>query len=108
MWFLLIPPVAVLIAIFWLVSRNRQPRQEAMITIEGYRRGMAALARSMEVPRQPSGLDDPTGITGPPGPRPRHGRAPFGPSAGPGAEGAEGIEAHQPGDTGEMRAREVS
>jgi hypothetical protein len=55
MWFLLIPPVAVLITFVWLVLRNRPPRQEAMITIEGYRRGMAALARSMDVPRQPTG-----------------------------------------------------
>jgi len=46
MWFLLIPPVAVLLAFVWVALRSRPDRtSEAMITIEGYRRSMAALAR---------------------------------------------------------------
>jgi hypothetical protein len=46
MWFLLIPPVAVLLTFVWLAVRSRPARtHEAMITIEGYRRSMAALAR---------------------------------------------------------------
>jgi hypothetical protein len=46
MWFLLIPPVAVLLALAWVALRSRPDRtSEAMITIEGYRRSMAALAR---------------------------------------------------------------
>jgi hypothetical protein len=49
MWFLLIPPVAVLLALAWISLRNRPLRRpEAMITVEGYRRSMAALARPIE------------------------------------------------------------
>jgi hypothetical protein len=49
MWFLLIPPVAVLLALAWIFLRNRPLRRpEAMITVEGYRRSMAALARPIE------------------------------------------------------------
>lgn len=46
MWFLLIPPAALILALVWFTLRSRPDRtSEAMITIEGYRRGMAALAR---------------------------------------------------------------
>ncbi|MCK9899734.1 hypothetical protein CC117_06755 [Parafrankia colletiae] len=46
MWFLLIPPVAMLLALAWFTLRSRPDRtSEAMITVEGYRRSMAALAR---------------------------------------------------------------
>ncbi len=46
MWFLLIPPVAVFLAMLWIAVRARSARTpEALITIEGYRRSMAALAR---------------------------------------------------------------
>jgi hypothetical protein len=46
MWFLLIPPVAVLLTAVWVALRGRPDRtSEAMITIAGYRRSMAALAR---------------------------------------------------------------
>ncbi len=62
MWFLLIPPVAVLLAIAWTALRSRPDRtSEAMITIAGYRRSMAALARPIpdqSGPRSGFGLDD--------------------------------------------------
>ncbi|MCM3923941.1 hypothetical protein ND748_19995 [Frankia sp. AiPs1] len=46
MWFLLIPPVALLLTAVWVALRGRPDRtSEAMITIAGYRRSMAALAR---------------------------------------------------------------
>ncbi|MCK9875767.1 hypothetical protein MXD59_08265 [Frankia sp. Ag45/Mut15] len=46
MWFLLIPPVALVVALVWVAMRSRPDRSsEAMITIAGYRRSMAALAR---------------------------------------------------------------
>ncbi|WP_239312396.1 MULTISPECIES: hypothetical protein [unclassified Frankia] len=55
MWFLLIPPIAVLITLVWLALRSRPERKpEALITVEGYRRSMAALARPMGVPRDQS------------------------------------------------------
>ncbi|CAO5182549.1 conserved hypothetical protein [Frankia sp. AiPs1] len=56
MWFLLIPPVALLMALVWVALRSRPDRSsEAMITIAGYRRSMAALARP--IPLQPSSGD---------------------------------------------------
>ncbi|MCK9897431.1 hypothetical protein [Frankia sp. AgB32] len=62
MWFLLIPPVAVLLAIAWTALRSRPDRSyEAMITIAGYRRSMAALARPIpdqSGPRSGFDLDD--------------------------------------------------
>lgn len=52
MWFLLIPPVALFLAAVWVALRSRPDRTtEAMITIAGYRRSMAALARP--IPAQP-------------------------------------------------------
>jgi hypothetical protein len=46
MWLLLIPPIAVLATVLWITLRARSARTpEALITIEGYRRSMAALAR---------------------------------------------------------------
>lgn len=49
MWFLLIPPVAVLLAVLWITIRTRAARtREALITVEGYRRSMAALARPIQ------------------------------------------------------------
>lgn len=54
MWFLLIPPVAVVLALAWISLRNRPLRQpEAMITVEGYRRSMAALARPVDEQSKP-------------------------------------------------------
>jgi hypothetical protein len=54
MWFLLIPPVALLLTLLWIAVRSRpSSTREAMITIEGYRRSMAALARPAA---EPSGL----------------------------------------------------
>ncbi|CAI7973613.1 conserved hypothetical protein [Frankia sp. Hr75.2] len=53
MWFLLIPPVAVLLALAWFTLRSRPDRtSEAMITVEGYRRSMAALARPIPSARE--------------------------------------------------------
>ncbi|WP_462183825.1 hypothetical protein [Frankia sp. AgKG'84/4] len=58
----MIPPVAVLLAIAWTALRSRPDRSsEAMITIAGYRRSMAALARPIpdqSGPRPGFGLDD--------------------------------------------------
>ncbi|ONH33817.1 hypothetical protein [Pseudofrankia asymbiotica] len=49
MWMLLIPPAALLLALLWTASRGRPKRaREAMITIEGYRRSMDALARPVD------------------------------------------------------------
>jgi hypothetical protein len=45
MWLLLIPPVALMIALLWVSVRSRTRRPAPVDTIEGYRRGMAALAR---------------------------------------------------------------
>jgi hypothetical protein len=102
MWFLLIPPVAVLITLVWLVLRNRPPRQEAMITIEGYRRGMAALARSMDVPRQPTGPREaaPGRLSGPSVPPEQQRDRPDGPVAPRQPAGPEPV--HEPTtETGE-------
>ncbi|ABD13135.1 hypothetical protein CcI156_16435 [Frankia sp. CcI156] len=70
MWFLLIPPVAVLITLAWVTLRSRPDRtSEAMITIEGYRRSMAALARPIPAQhevRTVTALDEP-GHPGHPG-----------------------------------------
>jgi hypothetical protein len=56
MCFLLIPPIALLITLIWLALRSRPERRpEALITVEGYRRSMAALARPMDVAGGPSG-----------------------------------------------------
>ncbi|WP_322762705.1 hypothetical protein [Frankia sp. Cr2] len=77
MWFLLIPPIAVLVTLVWLALRSRPERRpEALITVEGYRRSMAALARPMDVARgpsvRPSALPTPVlptpATTGPPDP----------------------------------------
>jgi hypothetical protein len=55
MWLLLIPPVAVLLTLLWMAIRSRSTRTpEALITIEGYRRSMAALARPIEDAAPPS------------------------------------------------------
>jgi hypothetical protein len=66
MWLLLIPPAAVFLTIAWVALRSRPDRtSEAMITIEGYRRSLAALARPITPqPAAPSSrpgadLDDP-------------------------------------------------
>jgi hypothetical protein len=49
MWFLLIPPVAVLIALLWLALTKRPERTPAPgATMESYRRTMAALARPLD------------------------------------------------------------
>ncbi|OHV37430.1 MULTISPECIES: hypothetical protein [Pseudofrankia] len=49
MWLLLIPPAALLLALLWTALRGRPKRaREAMITIEGYRRSMDALARPVD------------------------------------------------------------
>jgi hypothetical protein len=46
MWLLLIPPAALLLTVLWTALRGRPRRvREAMITIDGYRRGLDALAR---------------------------------------------------------------
>jgi hypothetical protein len=80
MWFLLIPPVALLLALLWIAVRSRPSRTgEAMITIEGYRRSMAALARPVaESSGLPAGsvpaartVDDAPRPPAPPD-RPRH------------------------------------
>ncbi|WP_131745541.1 hypothetical protein [Frankia sp. Cppng1_Ct_nod] len=56
MWFLLIPPVAVIITLVWFARRSRPDRRlEALITVEGYRRSMAALASRLDVTPDPSG-----------------------------------------------------
>ncbi len=58
MWFLLIPPIAVLMTLVWFVLRSRPERRpEALITVEGYRRSMAALARPLHSSRDPSAHD---------------------------------------------------
>ena len=56
MWFLLIPPIAVLLALAWFAFLNRRDRRtsEAMVTIEGYRRSMAALARPIPTGQTPA------------------------------------------------------
>lgn len=63
MWLLLIPPAAVFLTIAWVALRTRPDRtSEAMLTIEGYRRSMAALARpipAQPAPRADADLDDP-------------------------------------------------
>ncbi|WP_250287018.1 MULTISPECIES: hypothetical protein [unclassified Frankia] len=58
MWFLLIPPVAVLVTLVWFALRSRPERRpEALITVEGYRRSMAALARPLHSSHDPSSRD---------------------------------------------------
>ncbi|MBL7500758.1 hypothetical protein I6A84_41450 [Frankia sp. CNm7] len=65
MWLLLIPPAALLLALLWTARRRRPTRaHEAMITIEGYRRMVAALAPDPNDPADaghPSGAGDPAG-----------------------------------------------
>jgi hypothetical protein len=49
MWFLLIPPVAVLVSLLWLALAKRPDRAPGAITsVERYRRSMDALARPMD------------------------------------------------------------
>lgn len=65
MWFLLIPPIAVLLACVWVALRSRPDRtSEAMVTIEGYRRSMAALARPIPID-QPAAVDSAEGDSAP-------------------------------------------
>lgn len=46
MWLLLIPPVAVLLALLWVSLRSRAHRTpEPLDSVEGHRRSMAAIAR---------------------------------------------------------------
>ncbi|KPM57393.1 hypothetical protein CcI49_31905 [Frankia sp. CcI49] len=64
MWFLLIPPVAVLLALAWFTLRSRPDRtSEAMITIEGYRRSLAALARPIPAAHEISTTSGSSSVT---------------------------------------------
>lgn len=49
MWFLLIPPVTVLLGLLWLALAKRPDRsRQPGATMETYRRTMAALARPID------------------------------------------------------------
>ncbi|MGF7237562.1 MAG: hypothetical protein ACQSGP_21745 [Frankia sp.] len=51
MWFLLIPPVAVMFALLWLALTSRPDRRPGPgATMERYRRTMDALARPLDDP----------------------------------------------------------